>query len=224
MDTITDLLHYLSKNFTPMEFIAVLAVILVISYLTIKQFLKSASKEDGLWDFLKSEESTLELADLQDDLYKISRAQNAKLDEIEKATADILAALTVMQTNDKLNAATLQTHLDELREMHDFLERSKEEAVKQFDEIKHQFKMHGMHDLQAFENLKNALDDAMSIITTANMQIEKIGDYVKNVVPEFKVSHKDLSKDISELSRDLALIERTLQNQINNTSRGINLR
>lgn len=224
MDIITDLLKYLSANFTPMEFIVVLAVILAVSYLAVKYILKSASKEDGLWDFLKGEEAELELADIQDDLYKISRDQNAKLDEIEKNTTSILATLSVMQTQDKLNADTLDRHLNELREMHEFLEKAREDAVKQFDEIKHQFKMHDLHDHQAFENLKNAIDDAVDTISNVNSQLEKINEYVKNAVPEFKMSHKELSKDISQLSRDLALIERSIENQINTSHRGINLR
>lgn len=224
MDIITDLLKYLSSNFTPMEFIGVLAAILAIAYLGARYMLKSASKEDGLWEFLKGEESELELADIQDDIYKASRDQNVKLDEIEKNTTAILATLAVMQTQDKLNSETLDKHLAELREIQEFLEQTKEDAIKQFDEIKHQFKMHDLHDHQAFENLKNAIDDAVDTISSVNSQLEKINEYVRNAVPEFKMSHRELSKDISRLSRDLALIERSIENQINTTQRGINLR
>lgn len=224
MEIVTTLLKYLSDSFTPMEFIAVLLVIFAVCYLAIKYILKSAAKEDGLWDFLRSEEAEIELADIQDDIYKASRESKKQLDEIEKNTTDILASLAVMQTQDKLNSDALSKHIEELNALHGLLSDTKENITKQFDEIKHQFKMHDLHDHQAFENLKASIEETLDVINNVNSQVEKIGDYVKNAVPEFKTSHKDLSKDISDLSRDIALIERSLQNQINNSQRGISLR
>lgn len=225
MELITTLLQYLSNTFTPLEFIVVICVILMCTYMTVKYILRSAKKEDGMWAFLDtSEESELELADIQDDIYKSSRESKKQFDEIEKTTKQILDILIKMQEQDKETAESLLNHIEELNRLDAFLKETKLHIEKQFDDMKHQYKMHDIHDHQAFETLKSALEDAMEIMERVNSQVEKIGDYVKNVVPEFKASHRDISKDISDLSRDIALIERSLQNQINTSQRGINLR
>ena len=56
-----------------------------------------------------------------------------------------------------------------------------------------------------------------------HVQLEKIDEYVRSSVPEFRQAHRDLSKDLSTLSKDIALVERSIQAQINNVS-GVKLR
>lgn len=49
-------------------------------------------------------------------------------------------------------------------------------------------------------------------------QLEKTDEFVKAFVPEFRSYHKELGKDMTELSKDIALMERSVQTQINNTN------
>ena len=54
-------------------------------------------------------------------------------------------------------------------------------------------------------------------------QIDKIDEFTRAAIPEFRSYHKELSKEVSELNRDIALVERTINTQIN-TANAINLR
>jgi hypothetical protein len=55
------------------------------------------------------------------------------------------------------------------------------------------------------------------------LQIEKIDEFVKASIPEFRGYHRDLGAELNNLSRDIALVERSLQMQIN-TANAVKLR
>jgi predicted nucleic acid-binding Zn-ribbon protein len=67
-------------------------------------------------------------------------------------------------------------------------------------------------------NTRDVLDKINDAITRLISQVDKIDDFTKTSVPEFRSYHKEISKDLSDIGRDIALVERTLQNQINNTN------
>jgi hypothetical protein len=46
-------------------------------------------------------------------------------------------------------------------------------------------------------------------------QLEKIDEFTRASIPEFRGYHKELVRQVSDLSRDVALVERSIQTQVN---------
>jgi len=68
------------------------------------------------------------------------------------------------------------------------------------------------------QSIKDVLSKVNESIAKTISQLDKIDEFTRASIPEFRSYHKEISKDLSDLSRDIALVERSLQNQINNTN------
>lgn len=66
---------------------------------------------------------------------------------------------------------------------------------------------------QHVKSIKDILYRGHDLMHRVEVQLEKLDELMRTAVPEFRDYHKDLSKEISELSRDIALLERTVQTQ-----------
>jgi hypothetical protein len=55
-------------------------------------------------------------------------------------------------------------------------------------------------------------------------QVEKVDEFARTAIPEFRSYHKELSKEVSQLSREVGIMDRVLQAHINTNSDGITLR
>lgn len=89
------------------------------------------------------------------------------------------------------------------RQLHDILQKLNDEGV----------------DLrEQHQAIKDVLSKVNESISKTISQLDKIDEFTRASIPEFRSYHKEISKDLSDLSRDIALVERSLQNQINNTN------
>lgn len=219
MDTILQLLSELASAFSPTEFVTVLAVIGLITFGGIVFFIKNVRKKSGLWSFLNApEEEMVEIKDVLDAVGNLAKNSEKKYEEILGIHKEILINVLAARDEHRDRASVVVEYLEQIKNLEGSLSEAKEELTRHIDELRRQFTIHDLHDQQLYESLKTTLMNSLQIITRINTQVEKIDEYAKTAVPEFKQAHKELSKDISNLSRDIALVERSLQSQINNVT------
>lgn len=87
---------------------------------------------------------------------------------------------------------------------------------RDFENLNYNFIREISHIKQSLNDINTTpseqlLKDIRESIHKIEIQLEKLDEFVRHATPEFRSYHKELSKEITDLSRDLALIERTLQ-------------
>jgi hypothetical protein len=219
MDTILELLSGLASAFSPTEFITVLGVIGLLSLGAIIFFIKNVRKKSGLWSFLNApEEEMVEIKDVLSAVGALAATSEKKYDEILAAHKEVLINVLAVRDEHRDRASVVIGYLEQIKNLEGLLADAKEELTRHIDELRRQFTIHDLHDQQLYESLKSTLTNSLQVISRINTQVEKIDEYARTAVPEFKLAHKELSKDVNNLSRDIALVERSLQSQINNVT------
>lgn len=224
MDIILDLLKMLSASLSPTEFVVVLSVIALSSFIVVSYFLKNVRSKSGMWSFLEEpEEEPVELKDVRDAVEQLAADNTRQHEELTISQRAILAAVQEARAEDKERAETIIRYLEELAKLEHFLLTVKNDVSHQIEELQNAVLSYQTTSEQDYARLRSSLETAVQVLSKINLQLDKIDEYVKSAIPEFKMAHRELSKDISNLSRDVALVERSVQSQIN-TVNAIKLR
>lgn len=226
MDTILNLLSQLASALSPTEFILILGVIGLVSFGVIIYFIKNVRKKSGLWSFLNApEEEVVELKDVLENVESLTTISEQRFKDILESHKDILAGhkeilINVLITRDENRdkSAIIIGYLEHIKNFEGSLNAARVELVQHIDELHRQFSIHDLHDQQLYESLKTTLVNSLLVINRINAQVDKMDEYARTAVPEFKLAHKELNRDINNLSRDIALVERSIQSQINNVN------
>ena len=149
---------------------------------------------------------------------RLAEESQRRYDEVLTVHKEILMNVLAARAEETDRGSTILGYLQQIKSLEGSLSVAKEELTKHIDELRRQFTIHDLHDQQLYESLKTTLMSSLQVINKINTQVEKIDEYARTAVPEFKLAHKELSKDISDLSRDIALVERSIQSQINNVN------
>lgn len=213
MDLILNILKQLSATLSPTEFLLVLVVLTLTAFSSVRFFMKFTGKKSGGFfgggDNADSEK-------MQNDINKIGQ----DLSTIVNTQTELLAKLTELLSNIKTstdeNTEILREHATELLIFKKDVEAQSSAAQKEMDGIVHQLKMQDVHNSQMSDALRESLTKILAATTNMLTQLEKTDEFAKAFVPEFRSYHKELGKDITQLSKDLALMERSMQTQINN--------
>lgn len=219
METILQLLTSLASSFSPMQFLMVLGVIGLISISIILFVIQNMRQKSGLWSFLNTpEEEEIEISEVLSAVNRLAEESQRRYDEVLTVHKEILMNVLAARAEETDRGSTILGYLQQIKSLEGSLSDAKEELTKHIDELRRQFTIHDLHDQQLYESLKTTLMSSLQVINKINTQVEKIDEYARTAVPEFKLAHKELSKDISDLSRDIALVERSIQSQINNVN------
>lgn len=219
METILQLLTSLASSFSPMQFLMVLGVIGLISISVILFVIQNMRQKSGLWSFLSApEEEEIEISEVLNAVNRLAEESQRRYDEVLTVHKEILMNVLAARAEETDRGSTILGYLQQIKSLEGSLSVAKEELTKHIDELRRQFTIHDLHDQQLYESLKTTLMSSLQVINKINTQVEKIDEYARTAVPEFKLAHKELSKDISDLSRDIALVERSIQSQINNVN------
>lgn len=166
-----------------------------------------------------------------------SIADEVTLNDIQKKlevlllTVDTLASNhTISSSSDKLmfalaelkheiieGAHEYEKHVTTMSEGRQEMNEHFKSMLSEFSDVKHYIKMQDVKLQQDSEAAKELMNRMHGILGRAITQIEKADEFTRAAVPEFRSYHKELNNDLSGLSKDIALIERSIQNQINNT-------
>jgi hypothetical protein len=222
MDFIFGLLEKLATSLSPTMFLAVIALLVMSVFMTIKMMTKNIGKKKNSILALVTGQASAQAdpdhnADIKDKLDTLFTTVNTLTPhgESELHLEQILFAISEIKTVLLANDGHFEKHLIEILAMKKDLEAHNKSINDELSDIKHQMKMHELQNHQEAEIAKELQQRMHGILVRMISQVEKIDEFLRNTVPEFRSYSKDLTKDISDLSKDIALVERTIQTQIN---------
>jgi hypothetical protein len=217
MESLFDLFKHLWSILSLSEFITVLTLIVGISLMIVKLLIKFLSKSNMLSGMMRDDSAT-NLDDIAKQLDKTvtSEQHTVSIDRI-------LDALQTIKSQYDNHDELMRNQITEILLLKNDVESLSEGISRDLDEIKNQLRQYELHAHQSSEGMKDIVQRCQDLMQRIISQIDKIDEFTRAAIPEFRSYHKELSKEVSELNRDIALVERTIQSQIN-TSKAINLR
>ena len=224
MEIIFNLLRDLGKSLSPSEFVLILVIIALTCGFVITSFLKSSKNKHGLLSFLswgkESEEAELTLDDIRDQLSAFATASTksatkmlTEIAQIKMGNSDWHESVSVALTG----VARFETDIrNEIYEIQAVLEKH---ILDTTNDRENRSALLERDTADARASLSGALTSLRSI----DQQLEQLDDYVRDKTQELKLDNKEFSKTLNELSKDVALIERSIQSHVGANS-SINLR
>ena len=218
MELLLGLLKQLAATLTPSEILMVLFLIAGAVFLVVKFILKNAKGSGGLHGIFSGDRD----AKLDEMSKKLS--DTVSKTELQAAENRIISVLEQMRREAETRDSDMYEHVQTLSIMKVELENSFEQINKHMDAIQHQIKMHDLRDEAQFATIKESVARGQELMNKILSQIEKVDEFVRTTVPEFRSYHKELTKEVHTLSRDISVMDRVLQAQINISKEGITLR
>ncbi len=216
MDLILKLLKDLYAAVSPVEFAFVVIVIICLMFVAMRLFMKfmmttgaGGSIFGNSANQIKEFHDKIDAIPTKEDHKQTFEVLLSKLDELKNQSISSLDTMRANATEILMLKRDLQALADQLS--------------RDIDIIKDQLKHQENDGNSAASNLKITLHQVQDILLKITSQLDKIDEFARAAVPEFRSYHKELSKDISDISKDIALVENTLNSQIN-TSSSIKLR
>lgn len=218
MDIIVNLLSALSKALTPSQFVMILLLVAVISWVVIVYVLKNLKNKMGIWAFIGANEEPIELKDLKDSIDLLNK--QTKDDTVTRGVehAELLSAIQKESEHSDNRVDNLTELITELQEIRTYLDDVKLNITEQIDSVKSSLALSDQKNAQQFDSQKSSMISLLDMINRMHNQVDKIDEYVRAAIPEFKQAHRDLTRDLSALSRDVALVERSIQTQISSVN------
>lgn len=190
MDKLFELLTQALTKMPP-EFLTILVIGVLIGLV----FIAKAAIQAGLLKKMlggKTEEEE-EKEKITDTLKDIAE----KITTLQKSNDDTLSAL-------KIHAMAFGDVKNEFSEFVSCVKNDLKAVEAQIGSMK-------TTDEQTYDYLK----ELNSRINEISSSLSKLDELTRSGVPEFRSYHTTLSKELSNISRDIALVERTIQAQIN---------
>jgi chromosome segregation ATPase len=217
MEFLFNILKHLSQTLTTLEFLFALATMLGISFMVVRFFLKMGGKNSIVKNFLKNDNEDA-LNDIIARLDRIVTHENH-----QQAIAKILEAIEELKVQSDEHDVSMRTQMTDILLLKKDVESLSESINKELNELRHELKMYDSQHHQMSDGMKEILQRLHGLMQRVISQIDKIDEFTRAAIPEFRSYHKELSKEVSDLNRDIALVERTINTQINTTN-AINLR
>lgn len=212
MDIILAIVKYLTATLTPVEFLVVLVLVGIVATYAVKFALKKkkvlasifSSKDDDAFDAINIR---LDNITTREEFNNIITSFEFKFEAIFRRE------LTEHARTDAREFERLSNALLENRSLilSDSL-TTRNENSSRHDRMSEQ--------ISVILVSTNKLNDIEARVLS---RIENVDEFLKASIPEFRGYHREMSSDIKLLNRDIALIEQSIQLQIN-TNNAIKLR
>lgn len=162
-----------------------------------------------MFAFLKANdfETETEITEIKDSIQFLSNKMDNVIREVKELVNDAFTEQRVIDNSIKQEISRTLELKNEIQEMYYKLSSSSED-------IKSVMRLQDSHQQQTAENIKSILQQSLEAIRNTQAQIEKLDDYIRDQVPQFRADNKEFAKELNDLSRDLALIERSIQTQV----------
>lgn len=138
-------------------------------------------------------------------------ANNVSMDKI-------MALIYEIRNESQMHEGELKSHRTAMVAFKNELQQSSMLVVRDLELIKQLINKNESSDALAHENVKQLIQRTQDMMQRVSSQLEKVDEFARAAIPEFRSYHKELSKEVSELNRDIALVERSIQTQINTSS------
>jgi len=171
------------------------------------------------------------------------------IEQLVSSEQKIISILEVMQEEAKLQNSNLSHYSQQINALKAEVELAFANASAHIENIKQELKLFDIHNDAVLRQIDSQLGDiskqtssqsAHSETSYASVrenilrgqevmhrilsQVEKVDEFAKTAIPEFRSYHKELSKEVGQLSREVGIMDRVLQAHINTNSDGITLR
>lgn len=215
MEIVLTLLKSLASSLSPTEFLVVLCLIIVAVFTSLKFVLKRVRRnsKSGLNVFLTGEPDDSDIKELHTKLEEVMT-----LDEFEKAIQILMQNQIKSNEIIQQELHALQARLEALAASGREVQLSLREVHEDMLDVKDLSRETTSNLTASTVLLKTEIAKALEHTQRVLSQVEKIDEFCKAAVPEFRSYHKDLNKSVSDLSRDVALVERSIQTQLNTAS------
>jgi uncharacterized protein YoxC len=201
MELITSLIEKIYSSLSAPEFTLLIVLAIIMLPMILKALSKILANKTALSSLIGAGNDN-EILKIQESISSLATKDD--IDSIKKSIADIQEKI------DGGNTAAQESKRDFMT-LTASLQRDVLELSKKIESI-------GLEINRTNDSSRELLNKVNGLIAKLISQVDKIDEFAKTAVPEFRSYHKEISKDLSDLSRDVALVERTLQNQINNTN------
>jgi DNA repair exonuclease SbcCD ATPase subunit len=211
MDILFALLKQLANGMSAPEFIVVLAIIITASFMVVRFVLRHVLKtrQNGFLSLFTHVDHAF-----QEDVKQ-------RLDKLMTA-ADAERLLNSLSERQRANDAQLLRQLEELdqklSEISDLTKRF-EYTFRELNEDLNDARVDNKADAstaqQSAQQLKLDVAKIIEQLNRLQLQLDNLDELIKQTVPEFRSYHKDIAKELGDLSKDVALVERTVNAQLN---------
>ena len=213
MEMILKIAQEIYSVLSPAEIVFVLALIIGMIPLIVKMLAKVFTNKKVI-AALMSDSNNDERDHLLDDIAKKIDKVITK-DEHQDHLDKIFLILDEIKSQLNENEQLFNNNHTQIELLKNNIDNISSTLKSEIADIKHQLKMQDLHSQQILDNLKDAMQKMQDSIQKITSQIDKIDEFTRASIPEFRSYHKELTKEIGELSRDIALVERSIQTQIN---------
>lgn len=209
MEIIVAFLKQLGSSLDTSQFLFILGVIVVAVWLIVNFLFKHV--KDGKFLGLFGNSETHEINLMKEKMTTEFFAQTEAGDRL-------LAVIEQIRDETREHHHAVKSQLNDYALLKKDLDNIALSIKNDLDEVKHQFANHDMKDQQLFGNLRDTLARLLENANAISAQIKTVDETLKSAVPEFRADHKDLNRLLTELNRDVALLERSIQTQLSASS------
>lgn len=213
MEIVLTLLKHLSSTMSPTEFLVTLGLVGAAVFTSVKFIIKHVrARKEGFGVFFGSTDPE----DIKEISTKLGEVMT--LEEFEKAIE--LLTQSQIRSNEIIQQElhSLQARLEAIAASGREIQLSFRELHEDMQDVQEQNRETHSNITASTILLKTEVARALEQTQRVLSQVEKIDEFCKQAVPEFRSYHKDLGKSVSDLSRDVALVERSVQTQLNTGS------
>lgn len=226
MEIVFSILKQLSAMMSPLELLLIVALI-AISILMSVRYIAKVPKSGIIGLLTGQEEKPDKISDLTkkfEDFVSNASTKTELQNSIAEVKQLITVGLTELINGSRLNDENMDDHLQHNNDMRAEFGKTLGLIQKLIDDMLHLMKMHDVHNETQFNTLRESLHRNHELMHKLISHVEKIDEYLKTTAPEFRSYHKDLTRELGQLSKDIGIMDRVLQAQINNGKSGITLR
>jgi homoserine dehydrogenase len=211
MDFLFDIVKQLAASLSPTQFLWILGIIAGTTFFLVRFILANKKKiVSWLTGQKEVDETQVALQDIKAALLKLLTTQDFQQD-LARLDVSIKLALTAQAAD----LEAIREKLVELSSIKTELVTASRHILDELSEIKHTIHVHNDGSQTQYRDVLLQLNKSHELIARNLMQIEKMDEFFKATVPEFRGYHHELGTELNNLSRDIALVERSIQMQMN---------
>lgn len=226
MDFVLNIFKHISTFVSPTELLVIICAVAAVAFFIVKFILGLMGKKGALGGLMGGDDEAIKKEKMHQLLNEKLSSLLAK-DEfsavIRKLQEDILDTIHQLNREQAGKIAQIFTKVDLMSSLKRDVESTVNLIQEDIRSIRHQMQMHDMADEKNFAAVKDGLQRAQESLNRVMIQVEKIDEFARAMVPEFRGHHKDLNSALAEISKDIALVERSIQTQIT-TANAVTLR
>jgi len=220
MEFIVNSLKQLATNISTSDIIVLIALVGILIFYVVKYVIKYRDFISGIFKANGDKIIHEKLVEINSQFDDVATSDDVKrlMDTLGEERLNILRIIN--QTSEEINR--IKITLLELNTIKETLEREQESLGKNIDQVKSSLSSHEHTTEHNYSMLLAQLNKNHDAVVQAVSRIEKIDEFIKSAVPEFRTYHRELNNEVRDLNRDVALIG--LQTSMNSGANPIKLR